>query len=76
MNKDEIVKVINRHMKQKDVGIAMLSCISEPNQIEMLALDLEQLALFSISNCKHENEKMHQGNGFVYVTCKDCGEDL
>ena len=26
--------------------------------------------------CKHENEKMHQGDGFVYVTCKDCGTDL
>jgi hypothetical protein len=29
-----------------------------------------------ISNCKHENEQMRQGNGFVYVVCKDCGIDL
>ena len=29
-----------------------------------------------VSNCKHENEQMHQGDGFVYVTCKDCGTDL
>jgi|LakMenEpi03Aug12_release.lakeMendotaPanAssembly.Ray.scaffolds.fasta_scaffold1868839_2 hypothetical protein len=27
-------------------------------------------------NCQHENEKMWQGDGFVYVTCKDCGIDL
>lgn len=29
-----------------------------------------------VVDCKHENEKMHQGDGFVYVTCADCGEDL
>jgi len=27
-------------------------------------------------NCEHENETLHQGNGFVYKTCTDCGEDI
>lgn len=26
--------------------------------------------------CEHKNEKMRQGDGFVYVTCKDCGKSL
>jgi hypothetical protein len=36
----------------------------------------QSLPIDSVSNCKHENEQMHQGDGFVYVTCKDCGTDL
>jgi len=35
-----------------------------------------KLSTHIVSNCKHENEQMHQGDGFVYVTCKDCGTDL
>jgi len=27
-------------------------------------------------NCEHENETLHQGNGFVYKTCTNCGEDI
>jgi len=26
--------------------------------------------------CEHENETLHQGNGFIYKTCTDCGEDI
>ena len=29
-----------------------------------------------IINCKHKNELMRQGDGFVYVVCEDCGIDL
>jgi len=36
----------------------------------------DQLSIHIVSNCNHENEQMHQGDGFVYVTCKDCGTDL
>ena len=36
----------------------------------------KQCDIHVVSNCKHENEQMHQGDGFVYVTCKDCGTDL
>ena len=49
MNKEEIIKVINQHMKPKDVGIAVLVCISEPEQVEKLAEELEQLALLRVS---------------------------
>jgi len=34
------------------------------------------LNLFIVSNCKHENEIMRQGDGFVYGVCGDCGKDL
>jgi hypothetical protein len=30
----------------------------------------------SLQSCNHINEKMWQGDGFVYITCKDCGIDL
>ena len=36
----------------------------------------KQCAIHVVSNCKHKNEQMKQGDGFVYVTCKDCGTDL
>lgn len=36
----------------------------------------QSLPIDGVIDCKHENEEMHQGDGFVYVTCKDCGEDL
>ena len=45
------------------------------NPTELINLK-KQLLLYNVSNCKHENEQMHQGDGFVYVTCKDCGTDL
>ena len=35
-----------------------------------------RLNLHFVINCKHENELTKQGDGFTYVVCKDCGEDL
>jgi ribosomal protein S27E len=29
-----------------------------------------------VKPCTHENEKLNQGDGFVYVTCEDCGDNL
>jgi hypothetical protein len=43
---------------------------------EQLTNCRKQLSIHIVSNCKHENEQMHQGDGFVYVTRKDCGTDL
>lgn len=43
---------------------------------ELKIEQLNKLPIPLVSNCKHENEQMHQGDGFVYVTCKDCGTDL
>lgn len=43
---------------------------------------LSKFKLFAITdvsttvNCEHENETLHQGDGFVYKTCTDCGEDI
>lgn len=38
------------------------------------------LDLFSVSksvNCEHTGDEiLHQGNGFIYKTCADCGEDI
>jgi len=34
------------------------------------------LILLGVSTCKHENEIMRQGDGFVYGVCGDCGKDL
>jgi len=28
-------------------------------------------------HCKHKGDEiLHQGNGFVYKTCADCGDDI
>jgi len=37
---------------------------------------LKLLGIADVNNCKHENEIMRQGDGFVYGVCGDCGEDL
>jgi len=36
----------------------------------------EQLILSGVVDCKHDNEIMKQGDGFVYSTCGDCGDEL
>jgi hypothetical protein len=40
----------------------------------------QKLDIASVSksvNCEHTgDETLHQGNGFVYKTCADCGEDI
>ena len=62
---------------------AWLSFNTEPSREETAKLRksikdhlTEQLRIHDVSNCKHENEQMHQGDGFVYATCDDCGTDL
>lgn len=46
----------------------------EPNALIMHELEL--LSIPSVVDCKHENEAMFQGDGFVYAECADCGKDL
>ncbi len=36
----------------------------------------EYKLIINDSPCEHENEKLYQGDGFVYAVCRDCGEDL
>ena len=38
--------------------------------------EVNDFILPDVINCKHENELTKQGDGFTYVVCKDCGEDL
>ena len=35
-----------------------------------------KLTLTDVVDCKHDNEIMRQGDGFVYSTCGDCGDEL
>jgi len=56
MNKDEIIRMIYGHFEDKDVGIAMLGCISEPEQVDALASKLEQLILSRVSGSALLNE--------------------
>ncbi|MDA9272145.1 hypothetical protein N9Q05_02015 [bacterium] len=37
---------------------------------------VEEFMLYIVGKCEHENEQLHQGNGFIYKTCADCGEDI
>ena len=38
--------------------------------------DSYSVEIKDIVKCKHKNETTRQGNGFVYVVCEDCGDDL
>ena len=37
---------------------------------------VKNLSLSGVVDCKHDNEIMRQGDGFVYSTCGDCGDEL
>ena len=37
--------------------------------------NIKKNIIYSDCNC-NENEKLMQGNGFVYVVCKKCGKEL
>jgi hypothetical protein len=37
---------------------------------------LKLLGIADVVDCKHDNEIMRQGDGFVYSTCGDCGDEL
>ena len=37
---------------------------------------VKKLTLTDVVDCKHDNEIMRQGDGFVYSTCGDCGDEL
>jgi len=56
----------------------------QDNQIDLNAYENGMRAFAKAINythcctelCEHEHETLHQGNGFVYKTCTDCGEDI
>lgn len=37
---------------------------------------VNNLTIPVVVDCKHDNEIMRQGDGFVYSTCGDCGDEL
>ena len=49
-------------------------------QIRELQTELTEqeqaLTIPVVVDCKHDNEIMRQGDGFVYSTCGDCGDEL
>jgi hypothetical protein len=48
----------------------VLSNVSAGSKIEVSE------AVPDVADCKHDNEIMRQGDGFVYSTCGDCGDEL
>lgn len=57
----ELIQVIKKHISKLD---------------ELIELKKLRVADVISSVCEHKKEVMRQGDGFVYVTCKDCGEEL
>jgi hypothetical protein len=51
-------------------------CVSEPCICKGMHMSAMRAKKELQKKCTHENEKLHQGDGFVYVTCADCGKDL
>jgi hypothetical protein len=37
---------------------------------------VKKLTIPVVVDCKHDKEIMRQGDGFVYSTCGDCGDEL
>jgi hypothetical protein len=46
------------------------------DETALIMHELELLSLPDVVDCKHDNEIMRQGDGFVYSTCGDCGDEL
>lgn len=51
---------------------------AKPNMDKIKDVDkyIENINKVEERECEHKNEIMYQGDGFVYVKCKDCGIEL
>lgn len=57
MTKENLIKIIGRNFKPKDVGIGVLNCISEKEQVENLANELLE-AINYTRCCKSDSEQL------------------
>ena len=70
--------IINRIAElRKNIETAKTTDVIEIS-VELIRIEslLKQLTLTDVVDCKHDNEIMRQGDGFVYSTCGDCGDEL
>ena len=77
---NELRKIVEQRLKNAKsnalaVGTETVTGKMFTGKAELLESILDEYVK-GISECKHDNEQTHQGDGFVYVTCKDCGADL
>jgi hypothetical protein len=50
--------------------------LDETEYIDSIKDKLKLFFIPDVVDCKHDNEIMRQGDGFVYSTCGDCGDEL
>ena len=76
MNKiDELRKVIE--FVNTEIGIYDTEKAEIDNLINEIEAEQCNMHVVGVTSCEHTgDEVLHQGNGFTYKTCKDCGEDI
>jgi hypothetical protein len=78
MSKDlEILKTDVKKLMLKDWTKTEVEKLSEFMEDVIIAtMVVNKLPIHVVVDCKHDNEIMRQGDGFVYSTCGDCGDEL
>ena len=75
---NEILKGIDKDQCSSDDGWWEKSSGAEfgAKKLKEVQELVKKLTLPDVVDCKHDNEIMRQGDGFVYSTCGDCGDEL
>ena len=87
MTKDDFIELIVLHMHNKDVGVGMIYCLTEPEDINSLAADLvKKLNLARVSVSAYRDELLKKADDMkesgkiwhtneVYIEGLDCALD-
>jgi len=76
------LKIIKREIAQRELAnkhdhLRKEICTKELQSLDKVVNLLSIQGVSTTVNCEHTgDETLHQGNGFIYKTCADCGEDI
>jgi hypothetical protein len=75
MNRDELLKILQKETSGFDSQSRLRDDVLDAlEKVQELAISVTQCCE---EVCEHKSDEvLHQGNGFIYKTCADCGEDL
>ena len=75
IDKQKILEILNKESVSENSSNNNRVIIEQ--DFEIIAEEIVKLfAIPVVVDCKHNNEIMRQGDGFVYSTCGDCGDEL
>ncbi len=77
LNRQETDKWNAEIEKIVGIGLTMLQRAELSNYFKSEVKKLTIPVVSKLVNCEHTgDETLHQGDGFIYKTCADCGEDI